>query len=76
VGMAQRSSGGTASRKATLRTITDAADVVSKSWTAANKQRSDRPNSSVLTRQLLGQQHIEHIESHPDRVIDQTCHYQ
>ena len=37
VGMAQHSSGRTASRKETLRTITDAADVVSKSWTAAKQ---------------------------------------
>ena len=37
VGMAQRSSGRTASRKATLRTITDAPDVVAQSWTAAKE---------------------------------------
>src|ERR1017187_2693675 len=37
VGMAQHSSGRTASRKATLRTVTDAADVVAKSWTAAKE---------------------------------------
>jgi hypothetical protein len=35
--MAQHSSGKTASRKATLRTVIDAADVVSKSWTAAKQ---------------------------------------
>ena len=37
VGMAQHSYGRTASRKATLRTVTDAADVVVKSWTAAKE---------------------------------------
>ena len=37
VGMAQHSSGRTASRKETLRTVTDAADVVAKSWTAATE---------------------------------------
>jgi hypothetical protein len=37
VGMAQHSSGRTASRKRTLRTVADAADVVSKSWTAARQ---------------------------------------
>jgi hypothetical protein len=37
VGMAQYSSGRAASRKATLRTVTDAADVVAQSWTAAKQ---------------------------------------
>ena len=37
VGMAQYSSGRAASRKATLRTVTDAADVVAQSWTAAKE---------------------------------------
>jgi hypothetical protein len=37
VGLAQHSSGRAASRKATLRTVTDAAEVVRKSWTAANQ---------------------------------------
>ena len=41
VGMAQHSSGRTASRKEPLRTITDAADVVGATWTAANEQKSD-----------------------------------
>lgn len=37
VGLAQHSSGRTARRKTTLRTVADAADVVSKSWTAAKQ---------------------------------------
>jgi hypothetical protein len=37
VGMAQHSSGRTASRQATLRTVTDAADVVAQSWTATKQ---------------------------------------
>jgi hypothetical protein len=35
--LARLASGRTASRKTTLRTVADAADVVSKSWTAAKQ---------------------------------------
>jgi hypothetical protein len=37
VDLAQRPSGRTARRKTTLRTLADASDVVSKSWTAARQ---------------------------------------
>jgi hypothetical protein len=39
VGMAQHSYGRTASRKESLRTVTDAADMVVMSWTAAKRIR-------------------------------------
>lgn len=41
VGLAQHSPGRTASRKEPLRTVTNAADVVVGTWTAAKEQKSD-----------------------------------
>ena len=75
VGMAQHSSGRTASRKETLRTVTDAADVVVKSWTAARESKSDEPEAQHLYANSLDSRDTQHIEIHPDRVIGQTCHY-
>ena len=56
VGMAQHSSGRTASCKEPLRTITNAIDVVAGTWTAAKKQKLRSTNGSELKHQLLGQQ--------------------
>ena len=56
VGMAQHSSGRTASCKEPLRTITNATDVVARTWTAAKRQEVRSTNGSALTHQLLGQQ--------------------
>src|ERR1017187_4844795 len=63
VGMAQHSSGRTASCKEPLRTITNATDVVAGSWTAAKRQEVKLTNGSALSHQPPRQKENSLIET-------------